>query len=612
MPAWGTRTSRPVVWDGPSISTTRRWHSDPRFTICGISWGACSSRPAGPSMRASTSRSSSGRGPPTSMPPRCSGSPVTSPGTGSPPKPCGRIAANAGRRIRGWRPISPCWRVTTPRCPWPCPAESRVTTSHPPRPGPTARGGARGRGIGAGGARRNRETLGDLGRGGGPGGPPDSGSESAAGPLRPTRGPRCGRSRRHGGSDGLVAGCRRGRGGCAHDRLAPVCVRDERRAGARLRHGGPRIRGRHPAAARARRGGRSARGIGSVLVGRRPAPARRRQAGGGGGLVSPRQRARRTGGCGPRGVHRPGRREAGPGRRRGGPRELSAGADRGHSRRHDHAARAAEDQCAGEGGRTVAGPAETTVRTMRRLRLIAAAVVAAACHHGPRVMPAPDPVADLTRARALLRQGKFNKALVLFRRLAYEIGPTQPEMAEVQYDLAECYFQTGDRVQAAHDFRQVADQFPTSDYAALALLRAGDANVRLWKDPELDPSYGETALAIYQELGGRYPGTEAAARGQVHVRQLREWFSQKDYKNGMFYFKRRAFDSAIIYFKDVIANYAGTSRVPDALMRLVDSYRVIGYADELKETCEHLRRFFPQTEGLDKSCPADSSAAAPS
>jgi len=80
----------------------------------------------------------------------------------------------------------------------------------------------------------------------------------------------------------------------------------------------------------------------------------------------------------------------------------------------------------------------------------------------------------------------------------------------------------------------------------------------------------------------------------------------------MFYFRRRAYDSAIIYFKDVIATYPGTSRVPDALMRLVDSYRVIGYADELKETCAHLRRFFPQTEGLDKSCPADSSTATPS
>src|SRR2546430_8850043 len=35
---------------------------------------------------------------------------------------------------------------------------------------------------------------------------------------------------------------------------------------------------------------------------------------------------------------------------------------------------------------------------------------------------------------------------------------------------------------------------------------------RLWRKPELDPSYGESALAIYQELAGRYPGTDAAAR----------------------------------------------------------------------------------------------------
>jgi len=84
-------------------------------------------------------------------------------------------------------------------------------------------------------------------------------------------------------------------------------------------------------------------------------------------------------------------------------------------------------------------------------------------------------------------------------------------------------------------------------------------------------SYGETALAIYQELAGaipepmRPPGADACAAAT-------EWFSQKDYKNAMFYFRRRAYDSAIIYFKDVIATYPGTSRVPDALMRLVDSY----------------------------------------
>src|SRR5258708_30313306 len=72
----------------------------------------------------------------------------------------------------------------------------------------------------------------------------------------------------------------------------------------------------------------------------------------------------------------------------------------------------------------------------------------------------------------------------------------------------------------------------------------------------------------------------------------------------MFYLRRKAFASAIIYFKDVIANYPTTARAPDALLRLVDSYRAIGYKQELQETCEPLRRFFPQATGLALTCPA--------
>src|SRR5206468_4147398 len=37
-------------------------------------------------------------------------------------------------------------------------------------------------------------------------------------------------------------------------------------------------------------------------------------------------------------------------------------------------------------------------------------------------------------------------------------------------------------------------------------------------------------------------------------------------------------------FFSSFANYQGTSRVPEALMRLAESYRAIGYAEELKET----------------------------
>src|SRR5258708_38310522 len=126
--------------------------------------------------------------------------------------------------------------------------------------------------------------------------------------------------------------------------------------------------------------------------------------------------------------------------------------------------------------------------SMLRSLFVVSTVLLAACHHGPRVVPAPDPVAELAKARILFRSGDFGKALIAFRRLTYELGPGQPEIADVRYHLAERYFQTGDGVQAAHEFREVADQYATSEYAPVALLRAGEANRRLWREPALEAS----------------------------------------------------------------------------------------------------------------------------
>src|SRR5437667_10170576 len=205
---------------------------------------------------------------------------------------------------------------------------------------------------------------------------------------------------------------------------------------------------------------------------------------------------------------------------------------------------------------------------------ILAAVMAfagtAACHprgRTPQAPPAVAPDVDRRRAMDLFHRGGLRRAQTILQRVTFELTPGTPELAEVRYYLAECSFQLGDYVQAASDFRKVADEFSTTESATPALLRAGDANLRLWRRPELDPSYREAALAIYQELQGRYPGTPAAARAQLHVKQLRDWFAEKTFKNGMFYFRRRAYDSGIIYFKDVIANYAESRWTVPALLR---------------------------------------------
>ncbi|HTR22236.1 MAG TPA: outer membrane protein assembly factor BamD, partial [Gemmatimonadales bacterium] len=230
------------------------------------------------------------------------------------------------------------------------------------------------------------------------------------------------------------------------------------------------------------------------------------------------------------------------------------------------------------------------MRTPRLRWMIGLALVA--CHGAPPGPPTPATM--LERARQDLHKGDFSAALEAYKRLAFELQANDPAQPEVHYYQAECQYQTGDYIEAAHAFRETADRFPTSEFAPLALLRAGDANMRLWRRPELDATYGQTALATFQELAARYPDSEAAARANLHVKKLRAQFAEKAYKNGMFYYRRGAYDSGIIYFKDVIASYWDTPRAKDALLRLADTYHAIGYVEDLRETCTRLRQYYAQ------------------
>ncbi len=228
----------------------------------------------------------------------------------------------------------------------------------------------------------------------------------------------------------------------------------------------------------------------------------------------------------------------------------------------------------------------------------------AACGGGGQPLQVT-PETLLEEAKALYRQGKIGAAKERLERVTSGSGARGPLLAEAYYYLGECEFAQGLYLEASGEFRRVADGFPQHPLAPDALLRAGDALAQLWKEPELDPEYGENAMATYRELMGRFPDSRAARRAALKINALAERFAEKDYKNGIFYERLKAYDSAIIYFKSVVANYAQSSFAPRALIKLVEIYRELGYNEEIRETCQHLRNYYPDAEGLNRVCPAD-------
>lgn len=247
-------------------------------------------------------------------------------------------------------------------------------------------------------------------------------------------------------------------------------------------------------------------------------------------------------------------------------------------------------------------------RAVGRSVMLAAMLVSAGCHKfNIRSYTAPE---DLYRASLReYRHGRYAQAEQGFTKLSFDLAPRDTLRVRVRYYLAECKFGLRDFVTAAREFRRVADDDPDDPLAADALLRAGDAQAQLWRRPELDPSSGQTALATWQELVGRYPETPAGQIATARVRQMNDWFAMKDYQTGLFYLRRGGYDSAILYFRGVIAQYPGSSIVPDVFVRLVRAYKAIGYKEEMDETCQTLRQYYGTRPDVRELCPTPPQAA---
>jgi TolA-binding protein len=59
----------------------------------------------------------------------------------------------------------------------------------------------------------------------------------------------------------------------------------------------------------------------------------------------------------------------------------------------------------------------------------------------------------------------------------------------------------------------------------------------------------------------------------------------------------------------VVATYPRASVAPDALIKLVQAYRRLGYKEDVQETCGYLRRYHPDARGGEGVCPPDTTGA---
>src|SRR5256885_1284915 len=205
---------------------------------------------------------------------------------------------------------------------------------------------------------------------------------------------------------------------------------------------------------------------------------------------------------------------------------------------------------------------------------------------------------------------KWDNAIAAFEKLTLDLPARDSLLPRSYWYLATAHERQGEHLLAAQSYAKLVESFPDDSSADDAALEAARSYWKMWRKPTLDPTYGETALATYNTLLGLYPTSSLVPQAQRELADLENWFAIKNYDAGLFYFRRKAFDSAILYFKDVLARYPNSPTVRETSLKLVEAYKAIRYREDASDLCTQLRKKYVNDAGVTQVCTGIPNAAA--
>lgn len=226
----------------------------------------------------------------------------------------------------------------------------------------------------------------------------------------------------------------------------------------------------------------------------------------------------------------------------------------------------------------------------------------AACHPDFKITNFPTNEALYRAATGEYSQRRWDNAVTAFEKLTTDLPARDTLLPRSHWFLARAHQEKREWVLAGTSFTRLVESFPDDTLADDAALEAARSYRKLWRKPVLDPTYGTSAEATYGTLIGLFPTSPLIPAAKQELAELQEWFAQKNYISGMYYLRRKAHDSAIIYFKDVVAKYPASPSAKLAQLRLVDAYKAIRYKDDAADQCAELRRSFPDDAEVRETC----------
>jgi outer membrane protein assembly factor BamD len=198
------------------------------------------------------------------------------------------------------------------------------------------------------------------------------------------------------------------------------------------------------------------------------------------------------------------------------------------------------------------------------------------------------------RATTAFEARNFGRASQLYE-VFVQMHHGDPRAPEARLNLGTSHRERRDYLTAATHFQRLLNDFPQSPLGLAARMGICESYYNLSPRPALDQEYTYSAILYCESVASYYPGTDPASRATAYVAEMRLKLARKAYDTGMFYVRRRAYDSAIVYFQQVVDEFPQTQLAPAALLQMAETFTVQGYVEDAQEARERLRRDYPNS-----------------
>ncbi|MCQ2058810.1 MAG: outer membrane protein assembly factor BamD [Bacteroidaceae bacterium] len=162
-------------------------------------------------------------------------------------------------------------------------------------------------------------------------------------------------------------------------------------------------------------------------------------------------------------------------------------------------------------------------------------LVLTSCTGYNRILRSADHNYKYEMAKSLFVEGRYTAASSLLEE-SLVMYNGKANAGQAVFLLANCYYNMGDYVSAAHYFKNYYRSFPNEKQAEYAMFMAGMSLYLDTPDPRLDQSSTRTAIAEFQSFLDYFPYGEHATQASNLIYEMYDRLVEKEYRSAQLYY----------------------------------------------------------------------------